>query len=50
MALINRFVVSLFLLTLCSCQTYRSNFDCSPGKGVRCTSVTDIEKMIVETP
>jgi hypothetical protein len=35
---------------LCSCQTYRSNFDCQPGCGVPCTSVTEIERMIVETP
>lgn len=29
---------------------YQSDFDCLPCVGVPCTSVTDIEKMIVETP
>lgn len=34
---------------LTSCQIYRSEFDCPPGIGVPCTSVSDIEGMIVET-
>lgn len=33
-----------------SCQMYRANFDCPPAKGIPCTSVTDIESMIIETP
>ena len=42
------FILPLHLLS--SCQVYRAEFDCQPGYGVPCTSVTDIEKMIVETP
>ena len=46
-----KFCSPLFLmLLLSSCQVYRAQFDCQPGCGVPCTSVTDIEKMIVETP
>ncbi|MFI5343143.1 MAG: hypothetical protein ACHQUC_02870 [Chlamydiales bacterium] len=37
-------------LLLSGCQMYRTDFDCPPGVGVPCTPVTDIEKMIVETP
>lgn len=37
------------IIFLTSCQVYQSNFDCPPGKGIPCTSVSDIEKMIVET-
>ena len=36
-------------LFLTSCQIYRNQFDCPPCKGVPCTSVTKLEKMIVET-
>ena len=43
------FALSLIAL-LSSCQTYRQNFDCPPGKGVPCTPITDIERMIIETP
>jgi hypothetical protein len=43
------FALCAFLI-LNACQVYRSNFECPPGKGVPCTSITDIEKMIVETP
>lgn len=50
MKYINGFLVAGLSLLLCSCQTYRKNFDCEPGVGVPCTSVTDIEKMIIETP
>ena len=38
---------SLTILT--SCTEYRSHFDCSPGRGVPCTSVSKIESMIIET-
>lgn len=38
------------LLLLTSCQVYRSDFDCAPSRGVPCTSVSEIEKMIIETP
>lgn len=29
---------------------YKRDFDCKPAEGVPCTSVTTLEKMIVETP
>lgn len=32
-----------------SCQMYRAHFDCPPGEGIPCTSVTDIESMVIET-
>lgn len=38
------------ILLLSSCQMYRSQFDCPPGDGIPCSSVTDIESMIIETP
>jgi len=41
-------VCSLLLFTT-SCGVYRSSFDCPPGKGVPCASVSEIESMIVET-
>ena len=44
------FAPLILLLLLSSCQVYRAQFDCQPGYGVPCTPVTDIEKMIVETP
>lgn len=43
----------LILLTLvhllASCQLYRNKFECPPGRGVPCASVSEIEGMIVET-
>lgn len=39
----------LFLCFLTSCAVYRQRFDCPPDPGVPCTSVTDLEQMIVET-
>lgn len=45
--------ISVYLLInsifLTSCQIYKNHFDCPPCKGVPCTSVTSLEKMIVET-
>jgi hypothetical protein len=35
-------------LTACS-PVYEQTFDCPPGEGVPCTSVTDLEALIVET-
>lgn len=32
-----------------SCQCYKNNFDCPPGEGVPCASVSQIEKMIIES-
>ncbi len=40
----------VLLLCLTSCSMYQKDFDCPPGKGVSCTSVTTLEKMIIETP
>ncbi len=45
-----RFIGVFILSFLTSCQVYKSDFDCPPCKGVPCTSVSDIQKMIVETP
>jgi hypothetical protein len=36
--------------SLTSCQVYQSDFDCPPSRGVPCTSVSDIQRMILETP
>lgn len=38
----------IFLLS--SCKVYKNNFDCCVGTGVPCTPITDIERMIIETP
>ncbi|PJD94538.1 MAG: hypothetical protein CK425_11195 [Parachlamydia sp.] len=45
----NRPYVILMLCLSTSCQSYRTVFDCPPGEGVPCTSVTQIEKMIIES-
>ena len=44
-------LVMLFFLTsfLHSCAIYRRNFDCPVDKGVPCTSLIDLEMMIIET-
>lgn len=43
-------VVSILLtLFLSSCAIYKQEFECPPPPGVACTSVTDLEKMVVET-
>lgn len=34
---------------LASCQVYKSNFDCPAGEGVPCTSVHELEQMIIES-
>lgn len=36
-------------LSSCCCM-YKSHFDSSPGEGVACTSLTTLEKMIIESP
>jgi hypothetical protein len=41
--------IAMLSLVLSSCQMYRSQFDCPPGEGIPCTSVTDIESMVIET-
>jgi hypothetical protein len=42
-------VLIFALLLLPSCAVYRRQFDCPPEEGVPCTSVSDLEQMIVET-
>lgn len=39
----------IFLIHLSSCTIYRWQFDCPPDPGVPCTSVTDLEQMVIET-
>ncbi len=45
-----RKLLLLIPLVLCSYQAYKTQFDCPPGKGVPCTSVSEIQSMIIETP
>lgn len=48
-----RFRQAIFSCLICSllssCSIYKQQFDCPPPKGIPCTSVTEIESMIVET-
>lgn len=45
-----KYIVAILGLGFASCsQVYEQTFDCPPAKGVPCTSVTDLEAMIVET-
>jgi hypothetical protein len=39
----------LSLLFLTSCSIYRKQFDGPADPGVPCTSVTDLEQMVIET-
>jgi hypothetical protein len=39
----------LSLACLTSCAMYQQDFDCPPPCGVPCTSVTDLESMVLET-
>lgn len=48
--MIIRLVFLLICASLTSCQVYRTTFDCPPCRGVPCTSVSDIQRMIIETP
>jgi len=43
-----RLLCLLFLL-LSSCRIYDNCFDCPPGRGLPCKSVTEIEELIIET-
>lgn len=43
------FFILALALTLNSCAIYQQEFDCPPPCGVPCTSVTDLESMVVET-
>ena len=38
------------LVFLTSCCMYKRDFDCPPAKGIPCTPVTTLERMIVESP
>ncbi len=40
---------SISVLSMTSCQIYSPIFDCPPCEGVPCTSVTEIEGMIIES-
>jgi conjugal transfer pilus assembly protein TraV len=44
-----RRLLPVMLFFLASCNTYKQSFDSCPGRGVPCTSVSDIESMVVET-
>lgn len=42
-------MVSLSIcFALSSCNIYNSTFDCPPGKGIGCVSVTEVLNLIVE--
>jgi conjugal transfer pilus assembly protein TraV len=43
------FYLGALSLWLSSCSVYNQQFDCPPPSGIPCTSVTEIESMIVET-
>ncbi|MBX9744366.1 MAG: hypothetical protein K2X08_04050 [Chlamydiales bacterium] len=43
-------VLSLMVsLALASCNVYQTEFECPPGEGVGCSSVTEVMEMIVES-
>jgi len=44
-----KYLILCLPLMLTSCAIYRQKFDCPPDQGVPCTSVSDLEQMIVET-
>ena len=42
--------ILIFIFLVCSsCQVYQSDFDSPVGKGIPNKSVSEIEKMIIET-
>lgn len=43
------YILIALSLLFSSCSIYRQKFDCPPDPGVPCTSVTDLEQMIIET-
>ena len=45
-----RYLTCLILCILTSCSMYKRDFDGIPSTGVPSTSVTTLEKMIVESP
>lgn len=42
-------MILFFTPIFSSCQIYGNKFDCPPGEGVPCISVTDIENRIIES-
>ena len=46
---LKKLLLSGIVTLLTSCSQYRSTFDCPPGRGVPCTSVSEIESRIIET-
>lgn len=40
----------LILFFLSSCSLYKTHFDCPVEQDITCTSVTSLERMIVESP
>jgi hypothetical protein len=49
MRTINLLVLSSLACILSACESYKTSFDSCPGNGVPCTSVHNLEKMIVES-
>ncbi len=43
-----RLTLCTSLFTLSSCSVYQQGFECEPGRGVGCKSVSEIESAIVE--
>lgn len=39
-------ISSLLLLNLTACATYKSSFNCGDAKGVYCTSMDNVDRMI----
>lgn len=44
-----RLALLFFLTMLSACSLYRNNFDCAPGMGMPCSSVSQIEAQVIET-
>jgi len=44
-----RYMLFCLPLIFTSCAIYQRQFDCPPDPGVPCTSVSDLEQMILET-
>jgi len=44
----NRFFFVAIGLCASSCGVYKSGFDCPPGKGIGCASISEVMDLIVE--
>lgn len=44
----NKIILPLTLITLSGCSTYSESFDCPPGRGVGCQSLSAVNQMIEE--